>query len=207
VLAGMKRAGIDTQSPDALLISHLHGDHFAGLPFLLLEYRFVNRRTRPFVVAAPPTAEQRIADLNRAMYKDLRDQCNSFPTEYRTIQPGTRFDLAGFDVEAFLVQHTAEPFCLGYRIRAGGATLLFSGDSAWTEAFVPMSKGTDVFLCECCTMEPDAPLHTSYRDILAHRKELGCKRLVLTHLGEDVRASPDVDVERAFDGMVIEIGR
>ena len=47
VLAGMKRAGVPTDAPDAVLISHLHGDHFAGLPFLFLEYLFENPRGRP----------------------------------------------------------------------------------------------------------------------------------------------------------------
>jgi ribonuclease BN (tRNA processing enzyme) len=205
VLAGMKRETLDTGAPDAVLISHLHGDHFGGIPFLLLEYRFKNPRRRPLVIAAPPTAEKRIADLYTSLYKDLCPEKPAFQISYRAVQPGSRFTLAGFDVEAFQVPHSADPFCLGYRISGGGGSVLFSGDSAWTDEFVRMSHGVDVFLCECCTLEPEAPVHTCYREIVAHRSELQCKRLVLTHLGEDVRASDRVEVERAFDGLVIEI--
>jgi ribonuclease BN (tRNA processing enzyme) len=207
VLAAMKRAALDTASPDAILVSHLHGDHFGGIPFLFLEYKFKNPRTRPLQIAGPPGTEERVNDLYRALYADLCSRETSFAIEYVTVKPGSRLSLAGLEVEAFEVPHSAQPFCLGYRITGGGGALMFSGDSSWTEAFVRNSRGADVFLCECCSLEPDAPVHTCYRDIVAHRTELDCKRLVLTHLGEDVRASNRVDVERAYDGMVIEIGR
>jgi ribonuclease BN (tRNA processing enzyme) len=123
------------------------------------------------------------------------------------VEPGAHLELAGCEIDAFQVPHSAEPFCLGYRIAGGGGTLLFSGDSAWTEEFVARSRGADVFLCECCSLDPETPVHTSYRDIVAHRSKLACKRLVLTHLGADVRASAAVDVERTYYGMVIEIAR
>ena len=207
VLAAMKRADLDTGGVDAILISHLHGDHFGGIPFLLLEYKFKNPRRRPLVIAAPPTAEQRIRDLYAALYRDLCAHELGFPLQYVTVEPGARFQLAGLEVEAFEVPHSAEPFCLGYRIVGGGATMLFSGDSAWTDELARKSRGTDLFLCECCSIEPEAPVHICYREIVAHRAELGCKRMLLTHLGDDVRASGEVEIERAHDGLVIELAR
>ena len=86
------------------------------------------------------------------------------------------------------------------------ATMLFSGDSAWNEDFVEKSQGVDLFLCECCTMEPIVPMHTSYAELLAHRDRLGCKRLLLTHLGADVRNARDFRFERVEDGMVFDVG-
>ena len=207
VLAGLKRDGIDTSAPDAVLVSHLHGDHFGGIPFLFLEYKFKNPRTRPLTIAGPPTTEKRVSDLYAALYKDIRREEMSFDLEYVVVEPGKRFRLNTFELEAFEVPHSAEPFCLGYRISAGGTNMMFSGDSAWTHEFVDRSKGVDVFLCECCTMEPVTPVHTCYRDILAHRDMLQCKRLILTHLGEDVRASSGIEVERARDGQTMELGK
>ena len=37
-LLAMKRAGIDPGRLDAILVSHLHGDHFGGIPFFFIEY-------------------------------------------------------------------------------------------------------------------------------------------------------------------------
>ena len=205
VLAGLKRANIASDAPDVVLISHLHGDHFGGIPFLLLEYKYRNPRKRPLVIAGPPTTEGRIVELYAALYRDIYERPVDFDVEYVSIEPGTRARLAGFDVDAFEVPHSASPVCLGYRISGSGASLLFSGDSAWTPEFVSRSRGTDLFLCECCSMEPEAPVHVAYRDIVAHRDELGCKRLILTHLGDDVRTAKSVHVERASDGMVVEL--
>ena len=206
VLAAMKREHVPTDVPDAVLISHLHGDHFGGIPFLFLEYAYMNPRSRPLVIAGPPTTASRVKALTEALYADVRG-CRhiEFPLEYLEVRPGQRFELAGMNVEAFQVPHSAEPFCLGYRIVGGGGTLLFSGDSAWTDAFAERSRDTDVFLCECCSVDPVSHLHTCYRDIVAHRGELACKRLVLTHLGADVRTSDAIDAELAVDGMVLHV--
>ncbi len=207
VLAGMKRGGFDSTSPDAVLVSHLHGDHFGGIPFMFLEYLFNNPRTRPLAVAGPPTLRERTVGLYGQLYRE--DHCReiSFPLDFVEVNPGAHLTLAGFEVEAFEVPHSAEPFSLGYRLSApSGGVLVFSGDSAWTDEFVRHSADSDLFLCECCSMQAvDAPVHTSYADILEHRAELGCRRLLLTHLGEDVRDADGLEVERACDGMTIAI--
>ena len=59
-LVAMRRCAVDPASIDAIFLSHLHGDHFAGLPFLLLEQHFVGRRDRPLVIAGPAGTEQRV---------------------------------------------------------------------------------------------------------------------------------------------------
>lgn len=206
VLSGMKRLGIPTGAPDALLISHLHGDHFGGIPFLFLEYLFENPRQRPLVIAGPPTILERSFALYAALYREL--QSFELPFEIQVVEmfPGSRATLAGFEVEAFRVVHNADPFSLGFRIVSPEATMLFSGDSAWTEDFVEKSRDVDLFLCECCTMQPNVPMHTSYAELLTHRERLGCKRLLLTHLGADVREATDFNFERVEDGMVFEVG-
>ncbi|HEY2775773.1 MAG TPA: MBL fold metallo-hydrolase [Candidatus Binatia bacterium] len=207
VLAGMKRLGIPTGAPDALLISHLHGDHFGGIPFLFLEYLFENPRSRPLTILGPPTILERSFALYSALYRELQSFELPFEIRCEELHPGSRTTVAGFEIEAFRVTHNAEPFSLGYRIVSPDATMLFSGDSAWNEAFVEQSKDCDVFLCECCTMEPTVPMHTSYSELLAQRKRLGCRRLLLTHLGADVRLATDFRFERVEDGMVFDLRR
>jgi ribonuclease BN (tRNA processing enzyme) len=59
-LSAMKRWGIDPASIDVILITHLHGDHFGGLPFVLLEAQLVSKRTRPLLLAGPPGLETRV---------------------------------------------------------------------------------------------------------------------------------------------------
>ena len=53
-LIGMKRYGIDPQSIDVVVLSHLHGDHFAGLAYLIRETQIAAARTRPLTIVGPP---------------------------------------------------------------------------------------------------------------------------------------------------------
>ena len=206
VLAGLKRNRISPESIDAVVVSHLHGDHFGGIPFLFLEYLFGERRQRPLSIIGPPTTGPRSCNLYAALYREL--QCFELPfhIDYVEMQGGSKVHAAGFDIESFLVPHNAEPFSLGYRLANSEGSMLFSGDSSWTDEFITRSQGVDLFLCECCSLEPGPPMHTSYRELLANRPRLGCKRLLLTHLGADVRCTDDTTCERAYDGMVVEIG-
>src|SRR5262245_54824193 len=59
-LTSLKRHGLDATAIDAVLLSHLHGDHFAGLPYLFLQYRFDTPRRRPLHIAGPPGTADRV---------------------------------------------------------------------------------------------------------------------------------------------------
>lgn len=205
VLAGMKRLEMDTGLPDAVLISHLHGDHFGGLPFLFLEYTFQNPRDRPLVVAGPATIEERVFRLYEALYQGMT-QCRDlpFPVEFVPLADGESFEIAGLRGEAFEVPHNSEPYSLGFRLEGSDRTMVFSGDSGWTDVFADKTRDVDLFLCECCSLEPYLDMHLSYAELLEHRAELGCRRLLLTHLGADVRRSDDMEIDRAADGMRID---
>ncbi len=203
VLAGMKRAKLDTLALDSVLISHLHGDHFGGIAYLFMEYTFVATRTTPLILAGPPGLEERVFAVHKALYSEKIFRRLNFEIEYVEIRPGDSLTLADNEIEAFEVPHSAEPFSLGYRIETpDDRTMLFSGDS---DAFVEKSRDVDLFLCECCTLEPMTPVHINYRELLAQRDRLQCKRLLLTHLGTDMRQASSLEFELAQDGMSVEL--
>ena len=68
-LPALKRLGIVRDDIDLILITHFHGDHFAGLPFLLLDAQFT-RRTRPLVIAGPQGIETRLTQLMEALFEN-----------------------------------------------------------------------------------------------------------------------------------------
>src|SRR3954453_17256094 len=67
-LPALKRLGIAREAIDLVLVTHFHGDHFGGLPFLLLDAQFT-RRTRPLMVAGPEGIETRLAALMETLFE------------------------------------------------------------------------------------------------------------------------------------------
>jgi ribonuclease BN (tRNA processing enzyme) len=206
ILQSLKRAGRDPEAIDFVLVSHLHGDHFGGLPFLFLEYRYESRRLRPLPVYGPPGIARRTTALFAALYEEVAREPSPFPVSYQELTPGTPIVLDGVRVAPFPVPHVPDLVCLGFRIEVGGCVVIFSGDSGWTEEFVQQARGADLFLCECSTYETRLDIHLSYPEIAARAHDLGCRRLVLTHLGREPLAHvPGLSLECARDGMTLDL--
>lgn len=205
-LYALKRMGLDGNAIDAVCISHLHGDHFAGLPFLLLECVFETPRQRPLILVGPPGTGQRVNDLYHVVYKELA--ARGLPFELRCIEvlPQQRTQLGPVDLLPFRVPHQEQHISLGFRVTVDGKTILYSGDTGWTEDLITQSQGTDLFICECCYWETKVCFHLDYERIAANRERFGCKRLILTHIGREVMAHrAEVTIEMAHDGMVVEL--
>lgn len=205
-LASLKRERIAPSSIDTIFISHLHGDHFAGLPFLFLEYVYQDRRERPLRIAGPPGTQRRVADLYAAMYRDAASQPLPYEVRYLELPPDEPVELDGLRVDPFRVPHQETEISLGLRIAAGDRTLLYSGDTGWTEKLVEKSQGTDLFICECCFFETRLGLHLDYPRLAENRGRFGARRLILTHLGREVlERRREVEIELAHDGLKLTL--
>jgi ribonuclease BN (tRNA processing enzyme) len=205
-LLALKSLGIAAERLDFVAISHLHGDHFGGLPFLFLEYLYEQPRSRPLLIAGPPGTEERVWMLHRAMYRELSQRPLCFPLQFHELTPGRAETLCGVELFPFRVPHQEQDVSMGYLVKAGGKSLLYSGDCAWNENLVRYSQNTDLFICECCFFHSRTAFHVSYPEVAAQRDRLGCKRLLLSHVGREVLENLDkVHIECASDGLVIEV--
>lgn len=77
-LVALKTQRIDPNTIDAVVVTHLHGDHFGGLPFLILDGQF-SRRTTPLVVAGPPGTGARLAAARETLFPGSRQGAAAFP--------------------------------------------------------------------------------------------------------------------------------
>jgi len=206
ILQSAKRASWDLEKLDAVLLTHLHGDHFGGVPFLFMEYRYETPRTRPLVIYGPEGTERRVQRLFTALYERTAAEPLPFPVVYHELEPGQTVILGTASVTAVGVHHVPELTAFGYRVEAGGRTFLYSGDTAWTDELAEHARGVDLFVCECSTFETRLDIHVSYPEIAARARELGCRRLVLSHLGsEPLRRLGEVSLECARDGMTLDL--
>lgn len=206
-LTALKRAAFNPADIDLVLISHLHGDHFGGLPFLFLEYMWESPRRTMLTIAGPRHLEERSWRLFRTMYPRSEIERIARKIRFVVIGPGDSARFGPMRVAAIRTPHMTGDKSLAYRIAVGGRTIVFSGDSGWTDELFSFSAGADLFLCECTYFESaQLKFHINYPELLEKRDRLQVKRLVLTHLGREVLdRAPEIKLEMARDGMKIEV--
>lgn len=204
-LIAMKRFGIDPSGIGAIILTHLHGDHTSGMPFLFLQYQFLTRREGPLVIAGPPGTEERVEGLWGLMYKETVEMMERrFTVEYLELEAKTWTQIGPLEVLPLELTHLHRETAFGYKVKAGGRVLGYTGDTEWTEDLIELADGCDLFICESYRYERKLPFHMSYKEIQLHRPRLNCKRLLLTHLHTDALARIDeIPDEVAYDGMRI----
>jgi len=207
LLTALKQNHVATDSFDLLLISHLHGDHYGGLPFLILEYMFENRRKRVLTIAGPRQLEQRTWRLMRTMFPHFEVEKIKHKLKFVVLTPGTTMRLGKFTISAIRSPHTKPDISLSLRIDGGSKSIVFSGDTGWNDQLVKFSEGADLFLCECTYYESaQLTFHLNYPLLAANRDKFKVRRMVLTHLGREVLSREnEIAIEMGFDGMKIEI--
>jgi ribonuclease BN (tRNA processing enzyme) len=207
LLPAMKRSGISPADLDFVLISHLHGDHFAGLPFLMLEYMWESPRKRILTIAGPRHLEQRTRVLFHNMYPSMDTHSLMRKLRFVELEAGRTARVGPARVATIRTPHTKPDVSLALRLTVGGKSLAFSGDSGWTDALVELSAGADLFLCECTYFESDhLDFHLNYPVIERNRGRFTAKRMILTHLGREVLARQrEIGMEMATDLMKITV--
>jgi ribonuclease BN (tRNA processing enzyme) len=206
ILASLNRHGLSAESVDAVLISHFHGDHLAGLPFLFLHYMYIEPRSRPLKIVGSSQVESRVMTIFRAMYADTAGEPLPFALEFIEVKPQEQIVLNGVRIDAFHALHQEIPPSLGFEIRVGERKIVYTGDCGWTEELIAHTQNADLFLCECSFFETRYDTHLDYPRIAENAVRFGAKRIVLTHLGQEVLSrQAEVALEMAHDGLVIDL--
>jgi ribonuclease BN (tRNA processing enzyme) len=208
-LVALKAHKVDLHAIDGIVLSHLHGDHFGALPFLLLEYQFHSRRARPLTIAGPPGTRERLNAACEVFFPRSSRNVWKVPLEIAEITPGVPENLMGFAVNTAEVVHQSGAPSTAVRIMRDGKALAYSGDTEWTEALIPIADGADLFIIECYDHARDLTGHMSFPKLKQQRSRLRARRIMLTHMNSTMLARLDEaraeGFELAEDGLVVEI--
>ena len=205
-LVALKRSGVDPGSISWVALSHLHGDHFAGLPWLILDGQFSDR-ARPLVIAGPAGTRERLERTFEALYPGAVTAERAFDTRFLELAERTTCRFGPARITPFEVRHGsgAPPYAL--RVEYADRVLTYSGDTEWTDALLEAADGADLFVCECNFFDKKVPGHLDYQTLIEKRADLRCRRIVITHMSEEMLSHlrSDVELEAAADGAVIEL--
>lgn len=205
-LIGLRAQGIDPNAIDAILLTHFHGDHCAGVPFLLLDAMLGAKRSRPLVVAGPPGTRERLDEMREVLFPGSARMVPKFAVDFVELGIGRPNSIRDLVVTPFPALHTPETTPTMLRVEVAGKVVTYTGDTDWTDALIPAAAGADLLVSECCFHDKPVKMHMSYATLSANRHRLDAKRVVLTHMGPEMLAqAASVPETAAYDGMVIEL--
>jgi ribonuclease BN (tRNA processing enzyme) len=204
-LSALKRLRLDPGEVEAVFVSHLHGDHFGGLPFLILDGQF-SRRTTPLTIAGPPGIAQRLTDTMECLFPGSSSAARRFDIRTIEIEPGAPTTVGGITVNAWEVNHPSGAPPLALRLGLAGKAIAYTGDTAWTDALIECSAGADLLIAEAYYRDKNIPYHLRRTDLFTHRDRLTAKRIVLTHMSADMLDHADpVAFQAAHDGLTLTL--
>ena len=173
----MEACGLDPLGLDAVVLTHEHPDHISGYP-LLLEKLWLMGRRDPLPVYGPAATLEKARALF-AIFDTLKwtglPERTFHPVEMRPGAPVVR--LGGLDVTASPVDHPVPT--VGLRFEADGKALVYSCDTALSDAVVTLADGADVLVHEGTGSLPG--VHSSPEEAAEVAAKAGAKRLVLVH--------------------------
>jgi ribonuclease BN (tRNA processing enzyme) len=204
-LVALKRAGIDPGGIGHIVVSHLHGDHFGGIPFLVLDGQF-SRRERPLSIAGPPGVEARVHQAMEVLFPGSSEVSRRFAVEFIELAERSPTNVGPAVVTAYPVEHAcgAPPYALV--IQYAGRRVAYSGDTEWTDTLVEVAREVDILVCEAYFFDKKIKYHLDYETLRDNRDRLAADRLVLTHMSKEMLDRRDeVDVMCAEDGLVLTL--
>jgi len=206
-LIGLKAAQINPTSIDAIVISHLHGDHFGGLPFWLLDAQLNNRRSSPLVIAGHPDLEMRLRATMELLFPGSQRALEVVPVDFVEIRTEATTLIGLAAVQPFAVEH----FCGSppYAVRLTtptGKIVTYSGDTEWTDSLLDAARGADIFIAEAYFFEKKIKWHLDYATLAAKLPSIMARRTIVTHMSADsLSRLGEVDLVAAHDGLVLEL--
>ncbi len=206
-MVGIRRFAINPNDISCIFLSHLHGDHFGGLPFFILDAQLVSKRTQPLYVYGPPGCKERILAAMDIFFPGSATSPKKFEFVINEITPGETVDCGNIELTGYQVEHPSGSPSLALRIVVDGKVFAYSGDTNWTDNLAACGKNADIFVSEAYYFDRKVKFHLDLDSLSGHLPEIQPKKLVLTHMSSDMLERLDKELQDfncAYDGLVID---
>lgn len=187
-LSSLNKLGFNANDLDAVIISHHHGDHFLGLPFLLLHWKYQGRQ-RPVRIIGPKNTEALARMIAENVFPGVFEL--PFEIEWIEAQPNKPISFDCVDLEPLLMTHDDRlAQSLGYVATIAGRKFGYTGDTMMCDSVMRLAQESEVLVSECASVDQRIPVHMNLLDdIPVVRSAMQASAaLILTHINSDVKA-------------------
>jgi ribonuclease BN (tRNA processing enzyme) len=209
-MIAIRRFGVDPNQIGAIFLTHLHADHFGGLPFFILDAQLVSRRTRPLAIVGPRGTTAGLHALMEACFPGSASVDRRFSVEVIEIEPDTPTPVHGVQatLNGYLVTHPSGSPSLGLRIECDGRVIAYTGDTEWVENILSIGRGSDVLFAEAYWFDRKVRFHLDFATLRDNLPAIAAKKVILTHMSPDMLSRDSealAGCQPADDGLIIDI--
>ena len=183
-------AAIGERKLSAIYISHFHGDHFMGLPLVLLRMWEEGRSEELSIIGQPGIADI-VEQAMTLAYSSFRTKI-TYPIRYIEALPGNLVLLPGMELDFAPTAHSQDN--LAVRVNCDDSSVFYSGDGGPTRETAALAQGCGLIIHEAYGIEDSKPGHSSVRQCLKFAGETGAGSLALVHVQRDVRREKASDI-------------
>jgi ribonuclease BN (tRNA processing enzyme) len=173
----------DADSIDAVFISHFHGDHFMGVPYLLGHMRSAGRKS-PLTFIGPKDIEQKIISAVNFAYPTLLSKLE-FNLFFEPLTAGEAAFNDSVVIKSVPVVHSVDAFAI--KMKCNGFSLYYSGDGCPGEDAFNLAEGCDLIIHESWGIEKGSASHGSVSKSIELARSAGCRTLALIHVYSRLR--------------------
>lgn len=206
-LVALKQLGIDRNAISTIVVTHFHADHFGGVPFFMLDAQFFSKRRSPLTIVGPTGLKGWYERVMETAFPGSSQASQKFDLHLVEIAAGETVSVDETTVRAFQALHgpPGGPY-LAVRIEAEGKAIAYTGDTEWTPDLIAAGKEADLFIAEAYFRDKTIATHLSLNAIEANLSAIAPKRLILTHMSDDMLKHPDRELyDNAEDGMIVAV--
>jgi phosphoribosyl 1,2-cyclic phosphodiesterase len=177
------------------------------VPFFILDAQFVAKRTRPLTIAGPPPIKEWFPRQMEAAFAGSFLSPKKFEVSLVELAPERPWRFRNAEIRSVRMRHGLPPESYhGYRIAIDGKVLAFSGDTEWTDSLIELGRDADLFISEAYVYSQPVQTHLAYEQLAEKLPLIRPKRLIITHMSEDMLGRGDIIAyETANDGLIVEI--
>jgi ribonuclease Z len=180
----------DPDDLDALWISHFHGDHFFGVPALLLRL-WEMKRSKPLAIVSQTGVEKTVIQAMELAYPGFFAKLR-YPVVFHEVEPGQRMLIAGLEWSTAQSIHGQRN--LAVRIEDGRNSIFYSGDGLFSPATLSLARACSLVVHEAFRLDPLTPGHGTVRQCIDFAREAGAALLALVHVQREERRDRHQDI-------------
>jgi ribonuclease BN (tRNA processing enzyme) len=189
-LANLRRYR-ESETLDAVVISHMHADHFIDVIPMRYELKYGPRTNdRKIPLYLPPGGEAMLRRLVDAFARETPGDFLSDVFDIRTFDAKAPLHIGAAELRFTQTAHYIPTYAM--RCEVEGTSMSYSSDTAPDSAVSRLAEGVDLFFCEATLLSDEREVgergHSSAAEAAAMASEAGARKLILTHYPAETTA-------------------